>query len=508
LNRMDPTQNYRPWFAVEVLNHQPTRLRHDVWDFGDTGGRFLEALILARHMAPATPEMLNGERHVRNFVVALLNDRDVVWNPDQKRPDHMFAQGSALYGLVTDFEASRDLALRMRIERFIAALDRMAVHESDYLWFPQVATAIAPCSHMAAYQVLPIVRFYELTGYLPALKYAERLSRWAFYHDPTVTPDGVITKTAWEGHLHAWMDTFSGIIRCSRAGSGLDHGAVVGRSQKLYEWVRANYTSPFGWVADSVGSKTCETDTITSAIRLALELVKEGHTEYWDDIERFTRNQLVENQFRDVSSLAIRDASVRRGLRGCFESYADPNTLLAVEKGDVEGCCINGGMRGLFLAYQNAITESPGEVRVNLLLSAGTPSIEVVSFLPYEGRLELYPATSRPILLRCPGWLRPERVSIESEPATRTVSKSEAGRLRISGAKPGSHIVLRFEQPEEQRTHWVGGKAYRARWRGDTIVEMLPGGGTYPIFRRSSLDRERAPLQLREPSYCVPRVHW
>ena len=182
--------------------------------------------------------------------------------------------------------------------------------------------------------------------------------------------------------------------------------------------------------------------------------------------------------------------------------------MLAAEKGDVEGCCINGGMRGLFLAYQNAITESRGEVRVNLLLSAGNRSLEVVSFLPYEGRLDLYPATSRPILLRCPGWVRPERIRIESESATHMATESEAARLRITGAKPGSHIVLRFEQPEGQHTHWVGGRAYHARWRGDTVIEMLPGGGTYPIFTRSSLDREQAPIQPRETSYQVPRVHW
>lgn len=217
LNRMDPSQSYRPWFAVEVVNHHPTRLRHDVWDFGDTAGRFLEALILARQMIPATPEMIAGEQRMRQFVLALLNEQGVVWNPDMKAPDHMFAQGSALYGLVTDFEASGDTALRVRIENLITGLDRLAVHESDYLWFPQVATKIAPCSHQAAYQVLPVVRFYELTGYAPALKHADQLGRWAFYHDPTVTADGVITKTFWEGHLHAWMDTFSGIIRCSRA---------------------------------------------------------------------------------------------------------------------------------------------------------------------------------------------------------------------------------------------------------------------------------------------------
>ncbi len=508
LHRMDHSQNYRPWFAVEVRDHRPTRLRHDVWDFGDTGGRSLEAFILARQMIPPTPDMLAGERHRRDFVMSLFSDNGLIWNPDRKGPDHMFAQGSALYGLVTDFEATPSAVLRTRIEKLIVALDRLAVHESDYLWFPQVATKVAPCSHMAAYQVLPIVRFYELTGYAPALEYADQLSRWAFYHDPTVTPDGAITKTFWEGHLHAWMDSFSGILRCSRAGSGLDHREVVARSRKLYEWVRLNHTSPFGWVADSVGSKTCETDTITSAIRLALELIKEGHTEYWDDIERFTRDQLVENQFRDMTSPGLADAAVWRGLRGSFESYADPNTPLAAEKGDVEGCCINGGMRGLVLAYANAITETDSTVYVNLLLSAGTSSIEVVSFLPYEGRLELYPATSRAIALRCPSWLRPDGIRVKSGRAVHIIPEFSTRSLRITGARPGSHIALHFAQPEVQRTHWVAGRPYRARWRGDTVIEMLPTGGTYPIFRRSSLNQDRAPLRARDVSYQVSRVHW
>jgi len=112
LNRMDPSQNYRPWFAVEVVNHQPTRLRHDVWDFGDTSGRFLEALILARQMVPATRGTFVGERRIRRFLGSLIDEQGLVWNPDRKAPDHMFAQGSALYGLVTDFEASPDAALR------------------------------------------------------------------------------------------------------------------------------------------------------------------------------------------------------------------------------------------------------------------------------------------------------------------------------------------------------------------------------------------------------------
>ncbi len=153
IHRMDPSQGYRPWFAVAVEHGKPVRLRHDTWDLGDTPGRFLEALILARQMIPATPEMQAAENRIRQFLLSLLQN-GVIGNPDQKTPDNMFSQGSALYALVTGYEAQPTPAGRVRIEHFVESLSRLAVHTGDYLWFPQVATKIAPCSHMAAYQVL------------------------------------------------------------------------------------------------------------------------------------------------------------------------------------------------------------------------------------------------------------------------------------------------------------------------------------------------------------------
>ena len=505
---MDPTRNYQPWFAVDVENRRPVALRHDIWDYGDTSGRFLEGFITARHMIAPSEEMLVNERRIRTFLNALIGQDGIVHNPETKQPDHMFAQGSALYALVTDYDDSRDPRSASRIRALITGLNRAARHENDYLWFPQVATSIAPCSHQAAYQVLPVVRFFELTGDKAALHYAERLARWPFYHDSTVTEEGVITKTGWEGHLHAWMDTYSGILRCVRAGGDLDKAAVVKRAQSLFEWVKASHTSPFGWVADSVGSKTCETDTITSAIRLALELIREGWTGYWDDIERFVRNQLVENQFRDVSRLAIQDPRVARGLTGAFEAYADPNTLIAIEKGTIEGCCIGGGMRGLFLAYQNAIHETPDEIRVNLLLSTGTDSLEVASYMPFEGRMDLYPKTSKPISVRCPPWLDPESVRIDAPAGLAHKTELKTRYLRLSNTRAGSTIVLRFAQPEQEKTHVVAGRSYRALWRGDTVLALQPQGAPYPIFQREAMRATQAPLGPREIEYRRPAIHW
>jgi hypothetical protein len=507
MNRMDPSMGYQPWFAVDVVNGYPTKLRHDIWDFGDTSGRFVEAFILARQMVQPDPAMITAEKRINRFFNSLFDSTGLVYNPALKQPDHMFAQGSALYALVTEFEEGRDPVVRTRIEKFIGALNTAAVQESDYIWFPQVATKKGACPHQAAYQILPTVRFYELTGYTQALRFAARLSRWPLYHDDTVTPSGVITKTGWEGHLHAWMDTFSGIVRCARAGAPeLDHREVTQRAHRLFEWVKANYTSPFGWVADSVGAKTCETDTITSAIRLALELIKEGHTEYWNDIERFVRNQLIENQFRNLERLHIADPKLARGIQGSFESWADPNTLLAVKNADIEGCCINGGMRGLFLASQNAIQETPKEIRVNLLISAACPGLEVASYLPYEGRLDLYVGGSKQIRVRTPDWLQPKDVRVTGPTGLQV--KIERSAVLLTGAARGGRITLRFEQPETERTHIVAGRTYRALWRGDTVVRLLPHAGVYPIYQRAALDESAVASKIRDPLPISQRVHW
>lgn len=508
VNRMDPNENYRPWFAVDVKNGVPTKLRHDVWDFGDMSGRFLEALILARNMIEPTAVMLEAEQRVRNFLGSLISSNGLVMNPDQGKQDHMFSQGSALFGLVTDYDDSRDPALKLRIQTLIQALNHHAQQASDYLWFPEVATSTALCSHMAAYQVLPVVRFFELTGDPTAIRYAEKLSRWAFYEDKTVTEDGVITKSGWDGHLHAWMDTYTGVIRCARAGGDLNLQEVVRRSHKLFEWIKLNETHPFGWVADSVGSTTCETCTISSAIRLALELIREGHLEYWNDIERFVRNQVIQNQFIALSHLHLQNAAVAHGLHGAFESYAAPNTLIAVKNETIEGCCINGGIRCLFLAYQNAIHETDDAIRINLLISHGTAGIRVVSFFPHNGRLFLYPKCSKSIWLRCPDWLNLEDLKVDGPAGLTYVAEPEIHSLRFAGATTGTRIVLTLPQREEAISYVVAGIRYDVQWKGDTVTKMTPRGETYPVYQHSAYLRSRAHSEELDGVYRQPTVFW
>lgn len=120
INRMDPARNYRPWFGVQIENGLPAKLVHEKWDLGDTSGRFLEAFVMARQMFSPPPLMRLSEKRIREFLNSLFRD-GVVSSEDPAAIDHMFAQGSALYGLVSDYEASPDAGLCARIESFILA---------------------------------------------------------------------------------------------------------------------------------------------------------------------------------------------------------------------------------------------------------------------------------------------------------------------------------------------------------------------------------------------------
>ncbi|MGA8088883.1 MAG: hypothetical protein WCA10_16515 [Terracidiphilus sp.] len=237
-------------------------------------------------------------------------------------------------------------------------------------------------------------------------------------------------------------------------------------------------------------------------------MIKEGNTEYWDDVERFVRNQLVANQFRDVERLRIDDPATAKGLRGAFESYAAPNTLIASRDSGIEGCCINGGVRGFFLAYQNAVQESKDATQINLLVSHATSSVRVVSYLPREGRLDLYPKSSKPLLIRLPGWLQAKDVTIDSSVGIKLAAETDGHFLRVSGAKQGERIILHFKQREESAESVVAKERFDVSWRGDTVTRLTPGGKPYAIYAMDLASDNLLPVQLQDDLYKKPNLSW
>jgi hypothetical protein len=501
--RLDPEQAYRPWFMIRGKGGIPVRPEHQMWDLGDMTGRYLEGLIIARRMGVSSADLSLAEGRLGRYLLSLLGSDGLVHDPVTGAANNSFSQGSALYGLVEWFEDSGDPAVRRAAERLIGGLLARTERRGDMLIDPTSKLEESSGSHQTGYAIYPAIRFHELTGFPPALDLAAGLSRWALA-DPVLGPGGEITKPlSWEGHIHSWFDTLAGCARTSRGPGVLDRPRVIEKCREVYDWVRRTNATSFGWIATFPTHGSSETCAISSAIRLALELVAAGHLEYLGDVERFTRNQVVEAQFRDLDAYRGGPEPPTPLIIGCFDSQSMPSGHLGTrggeDVGNVEGCCLNGGLRALALAWDAISTWDEGGVTVDLGLSRDGPAAEVIGYQPYEGRLDVIPRFPGTVRIRAPDWAKREdvTVTVDGKPAEFTF---EAGRVVLASVGAGSRVSLRHPLREFTEEVTAGKQKFQVTWRGDAVVNVDPPGEREPAYRGRPRKDGPAPLAPRRIS--------
>ncbi len=507
VHRLDPAQGDRPWFKLRGEGGIPATLEHDTWDFGDMTGRYLEGLILARHMGITDPALSDAEGRLGRYLLKILGPDGLVRRIDSGAADYSFSQGSALGGLVAWFEDSGDPAVRVAAEQLITGLRRRLRPEGDLLVDPTAKLEQSSGSHLTGYCIYPAIRFYELTGYAEALALAEGLTRWVLA-DPVLGADGAITKPlSWEGHLHSWLEALAGCVRTARHSRTLNQAQVAARAKALYDWVRRTNSTAFGWIATFPTHGSSETCAIASAMRLALELASCGCEEYYNDLERYVRNQVVEAQFKDLEAYRNGPRPPAPALRGCFDSQSLPNSHLGTrggeDVGNVEGCCLNGGMRALALAWLASQAFYESGATVNLALTRDGPAVRVTGCQPWAGGVDVIPHSPGALRVRVPDWVALDRITVQvdHQPVPWTIT----GRyLRLESVKAGSRVAVRYPLRQLTETVTAGGQTFQVRWRGDVVVELSPPGRREPTYQ-GRLAEPPAASNLSQPE-GVPAV--
>ncbi len=508
VRRLDPAQEYRPWFLIRGQRGIPATPEHASWDLGDMTGRYLEGLILTRRMGVGRPEFAVAEGRLGRYLLKLLVPDGLVHDPQTGAVDHSFSQGSALYGLLAWFEDSGDPAIRRAIERLISGQLARMERQGDRLVDKTVKLEQACGSHLAGYQIWPVIHFYELTGYADARTLAEGLTRWALA-DPVLSPNGEITKAlSWEGHIHSWLETLAGCVRTARNSSWPDREQIVDRCRAVYDWVQRTNATSFGWIATFPTHGSCETCAISSAIRLALEFAASGRTEYLDDVERFVRNQVVEAQFRDLSAYTGGPVPPTPLLLGCFDSQSLPGGHLGTRGGEdvgtVEGCCLNGGMRALALAW-NAIAASDEEgLTVNLALSVSGPAGRVIGYEPFDGRVDIIPQTPGAVRVRLPRWAKPKDVTVSIDDHA-APWRLENGYVILAHVAAKARVCVRYPLRERTEDVLAGGQICKVQWKGNTVVGISPSSGREPTYQNRLKPAARQSLSASD--FAVPDTY-
>ena len=505
LNRM-VDQNGQPYFNVFWTD--PAEAAHDWPDFGDVMSRQLQAAIMVRHMTGETAAM---EKVWYEKILSYLDPESGLLSRPKTSYSEQVAdpgdQALTLYALVTAYLDNGQESLRRVIFRMVDAL--LARAESGE----------AGAAFLSGFALKGLMVCARYMGYEPALKLAGMMAQRIFSAAPLFTPDNTFRHG---GHMH-------GNLRCLVGAA--DYAlftrdpVLYSRVDALYRYVRSEGTR-FGFLPEVIGRRgdivSCETCALMDYLGLAVTLANHGHPEYWGDVERVTRNQLVESQVVDASWLRSdptkedteqftwRDVGER--MIGGWAGWSSPTHILAARetldahwggpelKGKTrafQNCCGGSGVHALFIVWKNAVRFQAGELSVNLHLDKRLPQAEVRSYQPYEGRLTITLKEPCAVRVRVPEFVSPTEMAV-SVGGVVVETKAWGNYLELGQRVAGETLQITYPLPEVVEEVAIGNPGfrtyrYRVTWRGDTVVKMEPLGNDFETGY-SDFDKRQVPV--------------
>ena len=517
----DPEAKFQPYF-VSNLEADPFYLEHSEWDFGDVSSRFVEAIIYIRQMTGDSSGQ-EVEAGLRELMCSFLDPSDgLLYRPRSAYGPYQLAssggnagayiwdQSRALHALVAWYQTEGEEQVLRKIEKLIDGLDRIAVRKDDACYFPtEVYIGNGkwfdhPLMWVPDGQPIdPLVRYFELTGDQKALNLALKLAKSVLTREPlTFSPDGEMLRDEHNTHFHSRTAALVGLLRLGIATGDND---LIDFVEKAYKWARSQGSS-YGWMPEQLCTlEWSETCTIADMINLAVLLAETGRDQYWEDVERFTRNCLVESQIlsedmlprpwrkvpEKVPGSRSYDRVAERVMGGFVGSVFPNDRFFEADWNDgfgISGCCTPGGTKGLYLAWSHIVTNKPDGAWINLMLNANTPWVEIHSALPYEGRISIVVKKATKVYVRIPSWVERKDVAIKRNGKAQDVVWKGAYVVQ-EHLKEGDEIEVNYPVKSFEVKEKVAGDEFRLHWRGYTLMGIEPPGKRMPLFQRKNCTR-------------------
>ncbi len=476
-------RNGLPYFNIFWCD--PAEAAHDWPDFGDCLSRQLQAAIMARHL---TGKEAGNEKRWLEKVLSYLDPSTGLL----VRPKTSFSapvadlgdQALTLYALTTAYADHPDPALKAAIDKMVAHLP--ALYEAGH-W-------------LSGFGIKSLMTWVRLTGSRSALDQAGKLVRGCFDDSPLFTPDNTFRHG---GHMHGNLRTLVGAADYALYAKD---PVLYSRVDALYRYVRSEGTR-FGFLPEVIGRKgdivSCETCALMDFLGLAVTLANNGHPEYWGDVERMVRNQMVESQLTDVSWLKAgggkpdtdqftwRDVGSR--IVGAYAGWTSPTHILAAREElhwggpelrgktrALQNCCGGSGTHGLFIVWKNASRFEKGTLSVHLHIDKLLPEAEIRCFQPYKGLLTIDLKRPARVRVRIPDFVDAGDMRIKSK-QVELKARVWGNYLELEQRPAGERLEITYPVPTHDEEVTIGNPGfrqyrYRVTWEGDTVVQMTPVG--------------------------------
>ena len=425
-------------------------------------------------------------------------------------------------------------------ERMTNRLRELAVDKGDYAYLPvgsfEPNAKIGPGAEMPPgpsagdlWDMRPIqglAQYYKVTGYEPAVEFAGKLARFFRNHAAYYAPDGAFIDAPDKpgGHAHTHALGLLSMLEYATAVNDREFMEFVSAS---YNWAKSQnsayqVSSLVGWFPEvyepnHLNGEAC---TIGDMIGIAVKLTEAGVGDYWDDVDRWVRNQFAEQQLNDAIVGPLRrfianaprkpvawnqtaDRVIERTIGG-FNYCPGANNWATPELAAVEHCCTGNCTRAIYYVWEYMVEHKGDELRVNLLLNRASQWADVHSYVPYEGRVDVkMKKACGKVVVRAPEWVKSGSPEMKCEVSGVSRKLHWEGRyVSVGAGNAGERISVRFPIAERTASERIGRVTYKLVLKGNTVVSMDPPGEYVPLYQDRA--KYRKEVRWRKAERFVP----
>lgn len=343
--------------------------------------------------------------------------------------------------------------------------------------------------------ITPLIDYYELVGYEPALDLAVGLAGHL-----TTFSHYLNFKMEFFGHVNSALWISSGLIKLGRI---LANDRFVARGKAIYDYVR-HYCSAFGWIPEFMhwqllADERCDTSCIKNMMRTAQELVLSGFPEYWDDIHRFWRNHLTNSQLTYTNFIkednSLEDSpqrtykNMRERIKGAGFGATMPNTVETNKFNTISGTASAAIPIAMLMAWKATIESNKNMVLINFPVNIENADVKVEVGYPNAGYIRVKLKRDCRVIIRVYPWMpSPHEGTIDGRPAG---LERRDDLIAFNPSTKGTVVELRHELKTRRIMENVGGISYYGLWRGPEMVDILPHASYgYRLYQRA-IDGEK-----------------
>lgn len=566
-NFLNEKKNYEP-YGHGFFNTDPVYLTTRFGGGPEGGGapnwgKIYDALVLTRHMS-GSQEYLDLEEATFNGMIRYI------------RGDNSVPTARVIMALMSLYQKRPDPELEKLIAKMSGSLRDAAKMDGDRAWYYDFNELPARMqdsklgilghgwqAFIHGSVLRAFSRYAQSTGDQQYYDLAEKMKNYLLQPaiwTPESAPKAVVGHEHGQfmGHHHSYTSALMGILWYAEATADVQLMQFV---REGYEYLRT-----FGIAQVGLFGEMC---TVGDMTYLATKLSQLGVGDYWEDVDRYTRNQLVEGQVTDAEKLRRAAAAspilvridpkdptdpVQTPLKpgqqqieldpleesaenvcqrfvGAYLSECGWPTVIPKHRFMMVICCSGNATMGLYAAWDGIVECKEGAARVNLLLNRASEWLDIDSYLPYEGRVVIRNKSAKSIAVRMPLWV--DLKAVRCMQNGKAVDPALLGRyLTFTAVKPSDEVRITFPMIEHQESytlkwkkenfwqestnpghHWVPDPSptrFTFTLRGNTVVDVAPreNTGEYTLYERDHMKGTTAPMRKVTRFVADRHINW